>query len=422
MEHEDKLIKQLKEKFSKVLDFHYGKYKWDILIGGISRDRKYIDGHIIMDVGDFTITNSNERTHHITDMYVLLVVRCYFDSKHRLLDHRYSVRGFQGTRTARTIEEHSCGYVHSHLPSWIGEAPLFQTFCTGGGETDMSIMLSELYEESMFNMQQFELFLVYIDSFLRWESLEGTPHMYMSNIGVRGIRDEQTLWEGTFLKVREKVRESLLKLPVTWEIKGNCQTILVLDRDGPEFKHIMDNYGADRGSLDTMGKFIGRPTSSLLLREWKKLENEFRLGSYKHFKFNGVHTRYRVYRPKFDINNGISGKDVNPKEVSYVADQLQRRLDLYNKTNLEDIQKHGAGNNEIYLLERHLRRNRNGKVKKQEQTETRQEKAVQFRQEVQWTFNNSQTFSFRAGELHQARVFDSSQQDSSSTGSDVYFC
>lgn len=130
---------------------------------------------------DFMITNTNGNSQRIKDLYV----RFYLDGDLKICTsdepgHRGSDYYLTGLRTTFTREEYDASYAHSHLP---GRDLTFMKFCTGSGPINQDIpLLRRGYASN--NMK---IFLNRINLYVRHESLEGNPHMYLERIGTSNI-------------------------------------------------------------------------------------------------------------------------------------------------------------------------------------------------------------------------------------------
>jgi hypothetical protein len=128
---------------------------------------------IMMRFRDIEITNSIELTHQIGDMIVKMYGTCY-PTKEGVRVAMSS--GVYGTRMTFDITDAISKYQHSHLPSALNN---FNSFCTG----------EQYYgSDGMLDNMTFESLLYRLGELVRWESLEGGPHMRMENISLLGNR------------------------------------------------------------------------------------------------------------------------------------------------------------------------------------------------------------------------------------------
>lgn len=147
--HRDSVPKEI----SMMLDKHYPE-RWD-----------YIDGRCVIHFPFFIISNSNGNTHEIKNLFVFFYLCC--DTK-RIGE----IRGF---RTTQSFLEYKSTYFHSHLRSKQLENINFNgvsNFCLG--KSNFSKVCAELRWQ--YNPTEFEFFLIQLESFLKWESLEGVPY------------------------------------------------------------------------------------------------------------------------------------------------------------------------------------------------------------------------------------------------------
>lgn len=125
-----------------------------------------------------TISNDNGQHHTIYDLYI----------KVKFVDSRFM--DMRTIRTSFTLAELHSGYSHSHSPSMpykhtdatihtytrdrsccLGTGPLSQLL---GTTVDSNVLMS---------------LCIYIEKWVRWESLEGGPHIKMEKIGNIGLED-----------------------------------------------------------------------------------------------------------------------------------------------------------------------------------------------------------------------------------------
>lgn len=145
-----------------ILDDLY-KDKWDILF---ERDSLVIRIYF----PKLKITNSQNFSHTIRDMYFNIVFN----------KEEFTKITLTGFRTTFTDREYSNRYVHSHLSSGLTYTTM--KFCLGD-DTDLAVdqflFIEKLKEE---DVDFFIFFFLKIKTFLEWESLEGVPYLYISNL------------------------------------------------------------------------------------------------------------------------------------------------------------------------------------------------------------------------------------------------
>lgn len=123
---------------------------------------------------DITITNSNNDTHNIKDLYMRFTLS---------EDLKIStIKGFRGTLSP---VEWVYGYQHSHLGGNNAKKSCydekFSGFCLGGG-TEVPSLMAEIDIAERFDENLYILFLYSLDAYVKWESVEGGPYRHMKNI------------------------------------------------------------------------------------------------------------------------------------------------------------------------------------------------------------------------------------------------
>jgi hypothetical protein len=170
--------------------------KWDIQFENSHEDngRLILKVEFVIHFPHIVITNSKEMKHIIKDLYVKL------ESIESPLDGSYTFDEFKGKRMSASAEEVLSNYQHSHQfpgsykeieaflqtkESWYGQSSAvsydvfaYRRFCTGSSEINQILtMLSARYNANIFKM-----FLLQLDLYVRWESLEGVPHIKLENV------------------------------------------------------------------------------------------------------------------------------------------------------------------------------------------------------------------------------------------------
>jgi hypothetical protein len=128
-----------------------------------------------------TITNRERKSHLIKDIFVRIPLF--------ISDSRLKIETIEGGRTTLSYAEYCSNYYHSHLSiSAIGSIssrsvpPMYNTFCTGSGE--INIYQSDINTEGI-SEARLTSYLMQIMTVVGYESIEGTPYRYISNIIIR---------------------------------------------------------------------------------------------------------------------------------------------------------------------------------------------------------------------------------------------
>lgn len=153
-------------KLKPVLDEVYGE-NYDLQVSS----NGYLD--LLIRYPHITITNSEHKTREIEELYCVLT---FNDS--------YLLTQFLGFRAKMSFNDVKNGYRHSHLNSRsLDNLFDLSSFCTGS--TDLTALISEFREG--FNEDRFDLFLYQINNFVEWESIEGTPYIYLNTTNNRNL-------------------------------------------------------------------------------------------------------------------------------------------------------------------------------------------------------------------------------------------
>ena len=202
-----------------VLNSNYG-VNWDFdLELTRSYPRLQFNLHLIIRYPEIEITNSEEEYKHtIKDLFVDLQLR----NSELVSPSVYSFHDPRGTRGTLSFNEWQRAYNHSHLNTDQINARrkcfYLDRFCLGG---DTEIVQSILSLQLEFSEENYQMFFMTLDSLVSWESLEGVPFNYISEI-------EQTYSEEKFY-YNESYEDYLVKeLYLSEDL--NCDFVYVNDR------------------------------------------------------------------------------------------------------------------------------------------------------------------------------------------------
>ena len=127
------------------------------------------------------ITNRNNNRHTIKDLLVEIRLRSHINQDIR-------IDSLKGGRLTLSYAEYQSSYFHSHLSIWSNNInsnttmPYLSHFCTGSGE--INIYRSNINGDGL-TEANFTTFAVQLMTLASYESIEGTPYRYMSNISAR---------------------------------------------------------------------------------------------------------------------------------------------------------------------------------------------------------------------------------------------
>lgn len=265
---------------------------------------------IMVNYPSISITNGSSKSHNITD----LIVRIFYSqntpdtnsvhifsslSEENILNnpsvltkgyichpkqHKIS-SGMQGQRLSMTTNEYNSGYLHSHLHTKSGPNNtlmwISSNFCMGEGEIIQIFQMIEVgYTPELFTM-----LLIMMGNFVKWESREGSPYIYFSNIrGAKPLPKYPTLRPSVIMEYIDTLKATLLLNPpqphLLWEQRSDLMRIIEND-DFELFVRISDNYKDypdgmilwrdthgyyDRKSLESNAIPTGVTTNTILFR------------------------------------------------------------------------------------------------------------------------------------------------------------
>lgn len=153
--------------FKSSLDEFY-KDNWDIIPIHVDNYKK--DFNLVILYPEIKITNSKDEKHTIKDLYVIVPLH--------IEDNTFVFSGnLYGFRTFQTSDEYN-NYTHSHLNA--SRILQIAKFCLGSG--DINLTIKNLMIKNNFSEILFKGFLITLEYYLTWESLEGGPHYRMENL------------------------------------------------------------------------------------------------------------------------------------------------------------------------------------------------------------------------------------------------
>jgi len=186
--------------------------------------------YIMIHFPEIIIHNDNEGEHTIKDLYVRIPIEVNWraDSSIRRPPFPPVFNTIQGTRSTVSVAELESQYLHSHLPSMImsrGLSMNFNEFCTGVGD----IVHATSLLNNMYTKEGLELLLLEIDPFVRWESLEGGPHIRMESIALKDYTvNEPAITDciGLYNKLLDSIKYYDFPLELNWRFQNGRYEII----------------------------------------------------------------------------------------------------------------------------------------------------------------------------------------------------
>ena len=184
------------------------------------------------------VSNSRGESITIRDMFVRLKVR----------PNGTLVPIVEGLVASYTKRQALARYQHSHLrglPDVLRSKPFFNNFCLGTGPINQVLTL--LAQE--YNEVNFQLLCLHIKSLVEWESLEGTPYMYLAGVGSSGA-PAALLAQRTINTACERIRRRFYEMPAAQSKQLISMTIT--------------DHEIQVSSTEELEKWVGRTIPTIL--------------------------------------------------------------------------------------------------------------------------------------------------------------
>lgn len=329
-------LKNSKEVIGPSLNSIVGKRYWDFVYQCPIRGEDAKQVELIIHFPLIEITNSEKRKHIIQDLYVAIPMAWKGDAG-------YINGGIEGIRATLTPEEAFSGYSHSHLPSYQRKQPDWAEFCLGSGKGPMYSAINSLVMLEDWDLLKFEVLLMQLDKYVRWESLEGGPYRQIKEIAFpaepTNFNRISTIDTSRLLKLYKKKE---IELPFNYKILGNSMLTIELDENDPEFITLLDKYTSYKGTLNTDKTVFSRiPDPFYQLKEYLKLEHKWRNGTYRLFDFNGRKVTSKIQRPilRLELEKQERTLVAHPEVRTNVAYQINYYLKHYCNGKQKEITK-----------------------------------------------------------------------------------
>jgi hypothetical protein len=321
----DSYISCLKEVYGDDWDFEIEVF---LVFSGIRINIK----SILIYYRDIEITNITKNTHKIKGL--LVKVPFHFDNYSNKMTIITNEKPY-GVRLNFSFAEYVSSYSHSHLIQSTDAINTtgFKEFCTG---TSDIVSIPKLIAEQDILSQDFKnyinLFLFTLDSFVKYESLEGRPYVYFEkiseNIGLRNYRisfSEEALTEN----FKKYLVSNKNNINFNYEIKADKYFLLLDDNYKNFIKNFLLNEGYSQELVIKKGK-------SLYAYEEKNkvhpLENGYTADKYVFI--NGVKEFLTVF-PRVTDKEDISFYTPSEKSLKVTKEYVEYLIN--NKANDERI-------------------------------------------------------------------------------------
>lgn len=287
---------------------------------------------------EIIITNSNKESHVITDLYV----KFSFDYFGKLSN------SFKINRGSYSDQEWYSNYKHSHTHGSLPEAICsFSTPCLGGGPINSTIAVLQNATLETFSELEIVQFLILIDDFLKWESLEGVPYKYIRDIGNSGSHTIVPNRSPTELMHYERrVLEHIVKETDFLEhIKEHTFLIPTVKDGTPKYSILFDEWKLQKILFsyyqETINLFGDILTNLLMYKDSlnrvyykrKTAGNSRPIERYEGqtlFNFKGRDVKLKIHKT---ITKEVEDFCINPEILYYLINRLEMLINLNNAEN-----------------------------------------------------------------------------------------
>lgn len=273
---------------------------------------------IVIKFPEYNISNSVGLYRNLKDTYVVIKINTSND--------RISLFGCVATQD---FEAFNSSYGHSHLPN----NRAVSMFCLGSGP--LSIMLNDYslnpdYEKAL-------LIMYNIDSYLKWESIEGKPHMYLQDIVGKCYLKTNNPHDRFYISDSIINEDDLKNFPVSCVkyTKNNYPYIDFLADDFIDYVNSILLYKVNKDVIcfiDSSNKFFTYNNSSynqdidksFILESVDEQKEVYNTGI-KLLLFKNEIVELKVYK-NYEESKQTLRKTVNPKVLYSVAWEFTRKL------------------------------------------------------------------------------------------------
>lgn len=272
--------------------------------------------YIVIWFPEISVKNKHDESITIKDVYVR------FPLTKDKYGARFVLGSLEGTRTTLSVAEYEARYLHSHLPqlsvnSFTGTSTVceYQNFCLG--ESDLGIMTIGLVNHALsrneLDPELFKVFLLSIQTYLEWESVDTRPHIVMNNAikrsyDYRDVSEENC--HSVWIRILNQIKGEDVKLDLDWSFGDR---FYIIDNDKLErlFKNswVRDSFLLFR---DATGRYFEENDDinpDVIMDRWLPFR-----GEKKFFRVEGE-VKKAINRDRF----------IHPKIKEYV----KQRLELY---------------------------------------------------------------------------------------------
>jgi hypothetical protein len=300
---EPELIEQI-FKMRELLNIHCGEDNYDL--HAINKDFFAVNVRF----PQIEVKNRYRHTHIIKDVFIRFHVK--YSSKKLI-----KVTDLQGARASMSFLEYTTGYKHSHFSTGYNTRYPYNSMCMG--KSPLGEVLAELKAEEKIDFDKFEIFLLELENYLGWESIDGGPYMRMEDIKSRDTASTPSL---SSIQIADEYTNFLYHCKnLNLENKGkNIKYFQII----PDF---LDTYQNMLYPI-LIDKVTKRPIStSNIINQQSTIENFNNKQTLLYFKGKDVPiTMYPV--PQQAITKEYL-KRINQQAYDYIVDKLNIKINKF---------------------------------------------------------------------------------------------
>jgi hypothetical protein len=281
-------------------------------------NRKLTDGEqyeLLISMPEVKISNSEGRSLIIKDVFIKLAFNARIEHVGRLY----------GTRLSRSYEEQRSSYIHSHLPAISSFN--WQSFCLGGGETRTSELVLGLTADG-WNQDNLRSLLILLYGFISWESLQGGPHIKMSNINRREESRLPSLDSNVLNGYYKSFIEKGFDIPLKTYNSNGFINYIIEDKESSYLKDILkiSQHKVIRNPNGTTSNY--NPMQSTVTDSQIRSASENYSGR---IEFRGEILNTFIYKSATDKKDDIdeSVLEPSPQVVQFITKELQKNINIY---------------------------------------------------------------------------------------------
>lgn len=172
----EKTFQEFKIAVKVINDIYEGSWDTEFELRTYNKKIEIDIKALLIHFPEVQIRNKNSDKHQIKNLFIRLNLQIRTD--------RLALYYIEGARTSLSYAEWQSNYFHSHLSNSMNTTadskyPHFMGFCTGSGE--INIYMADINGEGL-TEERFIKFAIQLMTLASYESIEGNPYKYMSNI------------------------------------------------------------------------------------------------------------------------------------------------------------------------------------------------------------------------------------------------